>query len=175
MKKKYLVLIALTVAVTSFSIDPSHARRRGGTSFFAAKPAPVATSAAKPTPAAATRKDDAQARTHFHVTPGVAIRPSNGSAAAGTPMAASAPMAAGAPLDANASTAATETAAPTMGSTPDEANKHAASSTPPAPARRHFVELNPSSPKSQREISPPAPRHAILCFKTATGKCGRFE
>ena len=56
MKKKYLVLIALTVAVTSFSIDPSHARRRGGTSFFAAKPAPVATPAAKPTPAAATRK-----------------------------------------------------------------------------------------------------------------------
>ena len=69
MKKKYLVLIALTVAVTSFSIDPSHARRRGGTSFFAAKPAPVATPAAKPTPAAATRKDDAQARTHFHVAP----------------------------------------------------------------------------------------------------------
>ena len=169
MKKKYLVLIALTVAVTSFSIDPSHARRRGGTSFFAVKPAPVATSAAKPTPAAATRKDDAQARTHFHVTPGVAIRPSNGSAATGTPMAASAP------LDASASTAATETAAPTMDSAPDEANKHEASSKPPAPVRRHLVELNPSSPNSQREISPPAPRHAILCFKTATGKCGRFE
>ena len=170
MKSKLPVLIALVVAVTAFGIDPSHARRIR-LSMPAAKAASVA--AAKPAPvAAAARQDGGVARPHFFVTPGVAIRPPNGPAAAATPMAISAPMAAGTPG------AAIGEAAALMGTGMPSVDKASVDATkreePPAPpAQRHFVDLTPDPPGSQREIGPsPPPRmNVTLCYKTATGKC----
>jgi hypothetical protein len=174
-KKKLPVLIALVIAITSFGIDPSHARRvRFSTP--AAKAAPVAAAKAAPaaavkrTPVAApARKDDGVARAHFHVMPGVVIRPSNSAAATGAPMATSAPMAAAAPVAAIGTGApAAEASAPAIDASKRE-------ETPARPAQRHFVDLNPDPPKLQREVGPsppPPPKNVTLCFKTATGKCG---
>jgi hypothetical protein len=172
MKNKLLVLIALVVAVTAFGIDPSHARRIRF-SMPAAKAAPAA---AKPAPvAAAARQDSGVARPHFFVTPGVAIRPPNGPAAAATPMAISAPMAAGTPG------AAIGEAAALMGTGMPSVDKALADATkreePPAPpAQRHFVDLTPDPPRSPREIGPSPPQRAnvTLCYKTATGQCGNL-
>ena len=164
MKNNLPVLIALVVAVTGFSIDPSHARRIR-LSMPAAKAAPAA--AAKPAPVAAARKDGGLARPHFFVTPGVAIRPPNGAAAAGAPV------------------AATATPAPIMGEGMPSVDKASAEATkrddPPAkreepaarPAQRHFVDLTPDPPKPQRELgrSPPPRMNVTLCYKTATGQC----
>ncbi len=161
--KKFLVLIALVIAVTAFGIDASHARRIR-LSMPAAKAAPVA--AAKPAPVAAARNDGGLARPHFFVTPGVAIRPPNGAAAASAPM------------------ADTGTPAPIMGTGVPSVDKAEATKRddPPAkreepaerPAQRHFVVLTPDPPRPHRELGPsPPPRaNVTLCYKTATGQCG---
>jgi hypothetical protein len=169
------VFIAAVVAVTSLGIDPSHARRiRFSTPT--AKAAPIA--ATKTAPAAAVKrapvaapahKDDGVTRTHFHVMPGVVIRPPNGAAAttSGAPIATSAPVAAAAPKT------AIGTAAPVVGASAPSVDASNREETPARPAQRHFVDLNPDPPKLQREIGPPpAPANVTLCYKTATGKCG---
>lgn len=169
MTKKLLLLIIMAVAVTSFGIDPSHARRRISISTAKAAPPP----AAKPAPAAAsTRKDDARSTTHIFVAPRAANRPSNDPAPASTPLAAAlGPDSA--PLSDNAPAALSETNAPALDTAPVKANKQQEPIAPPA--RRHFVELNSPPPQPQRATTPPSGRQPALCFKTAEGKCGRIE
>ena len=167
MKNKFLVLTALVVAVTSLGIDQSHARRiRFSIPAAKAAPAPVA----KPAPVAAAPRKDAQPRGNIMVTPGIAIRPPNGPAPTRAPVAA---VAASAPI------AAAAAGTPAVASSPDKASKHEEPPAPPAPVQRHFVELNSTPPQPQREIASPAGHRArqpaVLCFKTATGQCSRFE
>ncbi len=166
MKKNFLVLVALVVAISAWGVDPSHARRIR-LSLPAAKAAPVA--AAKPAPvAAAARKESAQG--HLVVMPGVAIRPPNGPAPAGAPAAFSEPFADAEAFGLSMPAATTETSDQSTASPASTASKI----QEPAPAQRRFVDLNPAPPRTHREIGPPPPprMNATLCYKTAAGTCG---
>jgi hypothetical protein len=180
MTKKALMLIALTVAVTSVSIDPSHARRRGGSSFVtkpATVPAHPAPTVAKSAPVAtAPRKDDARSGTQLHFMPAIAVRPSSGQAQPGTPLAASASLAASTPVAATAPAAVSETAAQAMASAPGEAAKIKPASAPPLPRIPKQLADRQHAPQSaHRDTRPPSSRQVVLCFKTATGTCSRMQ
>ena len=162
---KILGLIALVVAITSFGIDPSHARRIRF-SFPAAKAAPA--SAVKPAPVAAARTP---ATNHLVIMPGVAIRPAYGAAPAAAPVAASAPLPDDPLLADIVPITPPQASAPVMGAASDQAVKREEPAAPPAQQRS--AEL--TSPQPQRGTAPPPAGPPVLCWKTADGRCGRIE